>query len=522
MKHLMLFFALLVVSFYCQSQFSSTFIIKPSDTCLNGNSFSFINYTTCSGGPVTYSWNFGDNSQLDTSVNPTHSYKKAGGYFVSLYANCPTGGSSTVYEYLTVYPSPVVAPIMADTILCANQATYFKDTTTGGTFTLSGPGGWVVKDTGYASPSDVGIYTISYKVINQFGCATTSSVRVVVSANETPSINIATNNNPLCTDSCATFKTSSIQYGGAKPALQWQLNGLNVGTGDSVYNYCGAKNGDKVACLLTRSYNGCLASSIANSDTVTIQTIAPPNITGDSTMYVGNIDTLHIAALGNDWRSSNTGVATVDSDGIVTAHNRGSVVISDNATYSCGNAYVTFKIKVLKSLPVTITYYELRIIDEKEVVNGWHTATELNTSHFIIQHSTDGSSFTGIGTVKAIGIGANSYAFTDNKPANGINYYRLESVDKNGAVSYSIVSSLTINDSRLTIYPNPAKDNVTIRGNHIASVQVIDNMGRVVKIVSLKDATNPILSVSSLLAGVYHLRIQTTDSNVSGVGMVKE
>jgi len=68
---------------------------------------------------------------------------------------------------------------------------------------------------------------------------------------------------------------------------------------------------------------------------------------------------------------------------------------------------------------------------------------------------------------------------------------------------------------QFTVYPNPAKENVTISGNHIASVQVVDNIGRVVKVISLKDATNPTLSVSSLPAGAYHLRIQTTDGVVS-------
>jgi len=154
----------------------------------------------------------------------------------------------------------------------------------------------------------------------------------------------------------------------------------------------------------------------------------------------------------------------------------------------------------------------------------WQTVTELNTANFIIQHSTDGNSYTDIGTVKAIGSGANSYSFIDNNPANGINYYRLQSVDKDWATSFSKVvsASLTNIHSRLTIYPNPTKDNVTISGNHIASVQVIDNFERVVKVVSLKDVTNPKLSVSGMAAGVYHLRIQTTDGKVSRVGMVKE
>ena len=158
----------------------------------------------------------------------------------------------------------------------------------------------------------------------------------------------------------------------------------------------------------------------------------------------------------------------------------------------------------------------------KTIQTAWRTSTELNTSHFIIQRSTDGSSFTDIGTVKAIGSGANGYSFIDTHPNNGINYYRLESVDKDGSSSYSKVVSIQLTVDRLpfTVVPNPARDIVTVKGNHIASVQVIDNLGRVVKTFSLKDATNPMLSVGGLPAGMYHLQVQTTDGKVSGVGMV--
>ena len=164
----------------------------------------------------------------------------------------------------------------------------------------------------------------------------------------------------------------------------------------------------------------------------------------------------------------------------------------------------------------------------KTITTNWNTSTELNTSHFIIQHSTDGSSYTDIGTVTAIGSGANSYAYTDNNPTpyplNGVLYYRLQSVDKEGTCTYSKVVSvqLTVDRLPLTIAPNPSKDKVTVMGNHISSVQVIDNLGRVIKTQTLKDATNPTLSVNALPVGVYHLRVQTTDGKVSGVGFVKE
>ena len=88
---------------------------------------------------------------------------------------------------------------------------------------------------------------------------------------------------------------------------------------------------------------------------------------------------------------------------------------------------------------------------------------------------------------------------------------------------YSLVfKQPTVDRLPLTVYPNPAKSSVVIIGSHIASVQVVDNLGRVVKTVSLKDATNPTLSLGNLPAGAYHLRVQTTDGKINNIGMVKE
>ena len=180
-------------------------------------------------------------------------------------------------------------------------------------------------------------------------------------------------------------------------------------------------------------------------------------------------------------------------------------------------------------IPLPVKFEDISGLKSGNAIKiNWHSSTEQNTSLFIIQHSTDGTSFTDIGTVKAIGSGANGYSFTDNNPTtyplNGVLYYRLKSVDKDGSSSYSKVISvqLTIDNFQLSIYPNPAKDKITLNANNIASIQVIDNLGRVVKTQTFKDATNPTLSLGGLQAGIYHLRVQTTDGKVSGVGFVKE
>ncbi len=180
------------------------------------------------------------------------------------------------------------------------------------------------------------------------------------------------------------------------------------------------------------------------------------------------------------------------------------------------------------TLPVSIRSFSAQEIlgSNGQVASDWTCTNELNMATYNVQRSVDASSFNTIGSVTAKGNG--NYSFLDLKAGNYAKYktiyYRLQMVDKDGSIRYSKTVSvqLTINNYQLSIYPNPAKSSVIIKGNHIASVQVIDYLGRVIKTQTLKDATNPTLSVGGLPVGVYHLSVQTTDGKVSGVGFVKE
>ncbi len=174
------------------------------------------------------------------------------------------------------------------------------------------------------------------------------------------------------------------------------------------------------------------------------------------------------------------------------------------------------------TLPISFKDF-IAYSNTNSILLNWNTSIEVNTINFVIQHSVDGKSFTNIGSVNAIGNGANNYDFTDKNPISGTNYYRLQSIDKNGAVSYSkVVTVQFANANRFTVYPNPAKNVLTISGEHIVRVQVLNNMGRVVNTQSLHDAKNPLITVDRLSAGVYHLRIQTMDGNSNTVGFIKQ
>ncbi len=164
-------------------------------------------------------------------------------------------------------------------------------------------------------------------------------------------------------------------------------------------------------------------------------------------------------------------------------------------------------------LPVTIETFFANSISNEVSIN-WKTSSEINTSKFIIQHSSDGISFTDIGNINATGNGANIYDFTDNNPVNGINYYRLKSVENDGRSSYSKVVSVTFGDKEsFSIVPNPAKDFATIsfsKSFDKASIAVYDMAGKQVIKQSLNASTSTYkLNTQSLKSGLYVIKVNT-------------
>lgn len=174
------------------------------------------------------------------------------------------------------------------------------------------------------------------------------------------------------------------------------------------------------------------------------------------------------------------------------------------------------------NLPVTIAGFSAQA-NNNTIQTNWHTATELSVSAFNVQRSTDGNNYRNIGTINAVGKGANSYHFTDLTPVNGINYYRLQSVDVDGNTSYSKTISVQVQTSnQLSVYPNPSSHSITVNGKHITSIQVLDNIGRIMISYTLKDENNPSININSLQKGTYHIRTQSSDGSIRIATFIKE
>jgi hypothetical protein len=138
----------------------------------------------------------------------------------------------------------------------------------------------------------------------------------------------------------------------------------------------------------------------------------------------------------------------------------------------------------------------------------WETSNEVNTSHFIIERSTDARNFTAIGKTEAAGnSNGQKYSYPD-KDAGMLNsailYYRLKMYDLNGTFSYSNIVTINVDPAALVvnIYPNPVHSmimaKVSLKKADNLNIQVTDMKGQAVY-----------MATKYLGAGVSELQIDT-------------
>jgi hypothetical protein len=88
-------------------------------------------------------------------------------------------------------------------------------------------------------------------------------------------------------------------------------------------------------------------------------------------------------------------------------------------------------------MPVTILFFEVNAVNQEAVELRWATASEENFNYFVIESSIGGIVFTEIGRVSGNGTTTrrHDYTFSAPDPAIGKTYYRLKSVDFDGAIA---------------------------------------------------------------------------------------
>ncbi|MEM9544949.1 MAG: LamG-like jellyroll fold domain-containing protein [Bacteroidota bacterium] len=132
---------------------------------------------------------------------------------------------------------------------------------------------------------------------------------------------------------------------------------------------------------------------------------------------------------------------------------------------------------------VTCSILPVELIDFKgsahknNIQLEWITASEVNNLGFEIQKSTDLKNWDVLGFVegKKNSNKLNNYAFTDQKPIPGVNYYRLRQIDLDEAFEFSDIVPVKFNDKieNINVFPNPSNGSVNLELNRPLNESVL-------------------------------------------------
>lgn len=138
------------------------------DTVCANAATSFVDQSTSA---VSWQWDFGDGSPVNTGNSQTHIYPAAGTYNVTLITANLYGCADTVLHAVLVHPNPL--SVYTATNACLGYATAFTDNSTAAVSWDWNFGDATANDT-TQSPSHVfantGNYNVSLLVTNVFGC----------------------------------------------------------------------------------------------------------------------------------------------------------------------------------------------------------------------------------------------------------------------------------------------------------------------------------------------------------------
>lgn len=153
----------------------------------------------------------------------------------------------------------------------------------------------------------------------------------------------------------------------------------------------------------------------------------------------------------------------------------------------------------------------------------WTTTNEINVSHFEVEQSTDGITFSSVKTIAAKNTGIeNKYSIISQVMSNKV-FYRLKMVDIDGKVSYSNVAIVMADcASKLFIYPNPTRDKLFLTNATVGSIyEIYDNAGRKVMGGWVKNNVQEI-RLNGMSSGLYSISVKEKNGDYRNLRFMKD
>lgn len=194
-------------------------------------------------------------------------------------------------------------------------------------------------------------------------------------------------------------------------------------------------------------------------------------------------------------------------------------------------AYISLLARVVGNTPgatLPLHVFNLHAQNNGHTINlRWDVTVPNNSKSFIVQRSLNGNEFNDIHTVNAVAHQKN-YSVED-AALSSIVFYRVKDVNTDGREFYSNVIRLSVETNNiLSVFPNPAKDNITLSGKTDApgniSAKIYDAKGRLMQVNSWNQSAGNFsrsISIQTLPKGVYWITLSGL-SNAKTLQLVKD
>ena len=425
-----------------------------NSTICAGQSATLTATSSIQGG--TFTWSPGGATGTSIVVNPTTTTQYTASYTTS---GCPTTSATGT---VTVNSNPL-APIASNVSLCGPGSTTL--TASGGQnnsyswFSNPNGTGQLATTATYTTPT---LQTSSVYYLQEVSAQNCVSPLTTVTVTINPIPIVSVNSVTVCAGQVANLTATSTVPNGI---FTWSPGG-NTGNSISVT--------PNTTTTYTASYlvTGC--PSVSGTGTVTVNPLQP--ITGNLMACLGlNSQLANVVAPGT-WSSSNLGVATISSNGLVAGVSAGTSTITYNASNGC-------------STTAQFTVYPQPIL----------TA---NPSNVLC--------FGGSGSVVLNATGANAPYTYGGSPTQNLSpgTYTYTATSTNGCVSAPV--SITITQPQVGLILSNTQVNVLCFGNNTGSIDLTVTGGTGPYTYAWSNNTTA-QDPSNLIAGVYTVTV--TDAN---------
>ncbi|KAK6024175.1 hypothetical protein OSTOST_10020 [Ostertagia ostertagi] len=477
-------------------------------------------------------------------------------YIVTNSAGC----ADTAYKIINVGASPVVSNILGVDSICAHTATSLTNATPNGIWSSGNTSIATIDLNGMVTGLSQGIVTINYTVTNAVGCSASVSKNIYVKA--APAVNSITGATSICVN-------GTSQYNNSTPGGLWttasngSIGSINAsgmltahatGTDTIRYSVVNSTGCASVAALVvTDAINAAAAGdeiwvkagtyrptlAMDGLWTATPAYRAFSLIYNDVKLYGGFAGTETLAAQRN--ASLYVTILSGDLDGNAGTNDAFHVLVTNQRTAACVIDGFTITGGRADSSGYFLFYpngtaHQYASFDDYNGAGIYNYKSSPTISNCIIRNNSANNHGAGMYNnecrsyvyncsfmynISAIGMGggisnyneATSVTLSaDRTRLEGDHYYRLKIRESNGQESYSrtvLVKSDGMDGAVVTVFPNPASDQVTVRCTETgllgSRAVLVDMKGRVIKEFVLEKEV--LLDIQQLAAGVYVLSL---------------